>query len=74
MSTFAIRFDFPDGPLFAGEVGRDGLGFALTIRTALLFDDPDYALRLLENGYGPSTRGYGKVVPIRDGPAGVVRG
>lgn len=61
--TFAIRFDLPSGDsVFAGE-HKGGCGFAHTVRTAMLFDDPDAALRMMKNGYG-FIADWGKVVPV----------
>lgn len=61
--TYAIRFDFPEGTVYAGL--HDGaLGFAPTLRTALLFDDADKARDNLVNGYGMATRLWGRVVIV----------
>jgi hypothetical protein len=64
--TFAIRFDFPeeDAPLFAGMY-KDALGWAPTLRTALTYEDPEAAQRVLTNGYG-ETAVWGRVVQIED--------
>lgn len=60
---YAIRFDFPEGAVYAGEAG-DSLGFAPTLATALMFEDPDVALRFLTNGYGEEVRSLGQVVTV----------
>lgn len=67
MTTYAIRFDFPEGAVYAG-MHKGGLGFAPTVATACLFDDSDQALNTLTNGYGPA-RKWGRVVTVATTPA-----
>lgn len=61
-ATYAVRFDFPEGTVYAG-LYQGACGFAPTLRTALLFPDADRALGTLTNGYGPA-RAWGRVVPV----------
>jgi hypothetical protein len=65
--SYAIRFDYPEGtePLFAG-MHKGALGWAPTLKTALMYDDADVAARVLENGYG-STAKFGRVVQVKAG-------
>lgn len=63
MTTYAIRFDYPEGPVYAG-LYKGGLGWAPTIASALMFDDADKARAMAENGYGASAA-WAKVVPVR---------
>lgn len=60
--TYAIRFDFPEGSVYAGMY-KGALGWAPTVATALMFDDADKARRLI-GGYGASAE-WAKVVPVR---------
>ena len=63
MSTYAIRFDYPEGSVYAG-MHKGALGWAPTLATALLFDDAEKARRLLTAGYGRSAE-WAKVVPVK---------
>lgn len=62
---YAVRFDFPEAPepVYAG-LYRGAWGWAPTLRTAELFDDADTAARTLANGYGESTRRFGRVIAV----------
>jgi hypothetical protein len=62
MTTYAIRFDYPEGTLYAG-LYKGALGWAPQLATALLFEDADRAKATLDNGYGASAK-WGKVVPV----------
>lgn len=65
--TYAIRFEFPEGPpAFAGDY-KGAAGFAPSLRTAILFEDEDAAHRILTNAYGEQTQKYGRVILVRDG-------
>lgn len=67
--TYAIRFDFPDlGPPYYAGMHKGGLGWAPTLKTALLYDDIDVATRMLTNGYG-NLAVHGRVIVVRDGQA-----
>jgi len=63
--SYAICFDYPeaDEPVFAG-MHKGGLGWAPTLKTALIFENEEDAARTLENGYGEHTRAYGAVVEV----------
>lgn len=61
--TYAIRFDYPEGTVYAG-LHKGAAGWAPTVATALLFDDADKARAMLTNAYGQSAE-WGKVVPVR---------
>ena len=65
--TYAIRFDYPEAtqPVFAG-MHKGALGWAPTLKTALMFDDAEDAQRTMENGYGSSAT-YGRVVLVKAG-------
>jgi hypothetical protein len=62
--AYAIRFDYPEGTVYAGEY-KGGLGWAPTLRTALLFPDAEVAGRMLANGYGASVE-FGRIVEVKD--------
>ena len=62
---YAIRFvdpDDPGGAFYAGDY-NGAMGFAPTLKTALIYDDEETARRALENGYG-TLRRYGNVIAI----------
>lgn len=61
--TYAIRFDFPEGSVYAGDY-QGACGFAHQLATAMLFADAEQALSLLQHGYGEGTRQWGKVVTV----------
>jgi hypothetical protein len=63
--SYAIRFDVPDAdePIYAG-MHKGALGWAPTLATAKLYDDPDHAARELANGYG-AMKAYGRVVTVK---------
>lgn len=63
----ALRFDFPDGAVaYAGICADGGLGFAPSLATALIWDDPDKMAALRTNGYG-GLGDYARVVTVSDG-------
>lgn len=64
--TYAIEFNFPEGTAYAGMY-KDALGWAPTIASALLYDDEESALRVMENGYG-NMRRYARIVAVRARP------
>jgi hypothetical protein len=61
---FAIRFHFPgmDGVTYAGDY-KGALGWAPTLKTAIIWTNRETAERILENGYG-SMAAYGEVVEV----------
>ena len=61
-ATYAIRFDFPKGPVYAG-MDKGAAGWAPTLATALLFDDADKAQTFLTHAYSASAK-WGKVVTV----------
>jgi hypothetical protein len=61
--TYAIQFDFPEGVRYAG-LYQGALGWAPTLKSAEMYDDPEVALRVLKNGYG-SIAEWGKVIPVK---------
>ncbi len=67
MSTYAIRFDYPETiePVYAGW-HKGALGWAPTLASAAFFDTADEAARTLKNGYG-GTAIYGRVVAVKAG-------
>jgi hypothetical protein len=66
--TYAICFQFPEGRVFAGDY-KDGLGYSSTLRGALLFDDANAALRMLQNGYGEEALRWARIVTVESGGA-----
>lgn len=65
MPVFTIAFDFPenDDPWFCGST-KDGLGFTSCLAASIRFGSEAFAVRVLENGYGPEARQYGAVVEV----------
>lgn len=63
METYAIRFDYPEGTVYAGMF-KGALGWAPTLATALIFDDAEKARSLMAAGYGGSAD-WAKVVPVK---------
>lgn len=64
--TYAIAFRFPEGGVFAGYY-KGALGWAPTLKTALLFDNAEDAQRIIRNGYGAQEQ-WAYVVPIETNP------
>lgn len=65
-TTFAIRFEFPEGDaVFAGDF-KGAAGFAPSLRTAHLFTEEDQAQTFLTNAYGEAKK-YGRVIAVKDG-------
>ena len=62
-TSYVIRFDFPDGLLFAG-LDRGAWAFAPTLTTAHLFADAHGARRVLDNGYGTEARKWARVMAV----------
>jgi hypothetical protein len=62
--TYAIRFDYPesDEPLFAG-LHKGALGWAPTLKTAMMFDSVEGAERILA-GYSATAR-FGRVIQVK---------
>jgi hypothetical protein len=67
--TWLIRFDFgedvmaePNTILYAGW-HKGGLGWAPTPKTAIEYDNPEVAARVLANGYGSLAK-YGEVIQL----------
>lgn len=65
MTEYLICFDFPEAPdpWFAAQL-RAGMGFVSSLTDAARFGTQEIAERVLQNGYGDSTRPYGTVVEI----------
>lgn len=62
--SYVIEFRYPEGVMYAGL--KDGaLGWAPTLKTALIFGSAEEAQRMLGNGYGRSGQDFGYVVPLR---------
>ena len=58
---YAIRFDWPEGSLYAG-FHNGAAGWAPTLDTAILCDSEEEAQRWIDNGYGEAGKKYGKVI------------
>lgn len=65
--TYAIRFEFPDGGTFYAGMYKGAFGWAPTLKTALFYDTPDDAMRVLKNAYGTAAGNYGRVIRVKDG-------
>lgn len=69
MTRYAIAFEFPESdgapPVYAGLAGG-AYGWAPTLETALIWNDPESAERVLTNGYGPAMAECGRVVAIEE--------
>lgn len=61
--SYAIRFDFPEGTVYAGDY-KGACGFAPQVATAILFTDANQARSLLEHGYGEASKEWGRVVVV----------
>lgn len=60
---FVIAFEEQGHRWFAG-MARDGIGYALTINTAMTFDSEADAKNLLELAYGPSMQEVAVIQPV----------
>lgn len=58
---YLIKFDFPEGVMWAGWAG-DALGWAPTEKTAARFETKEIAENTLANSYGAGSQRYGLVV------------
>ena len=63
MTGFLIQFDYPEGGTFWAGTYKDSIGWAPSAASAIVFDTAGAAQLMLDNGYGPHTRPFGKVVP-----------
>ncbi len=61
MAAWMIRFDFPEGTMYAGWT-KDALGYAYLPTSAAEFPTEQIAASTLANSYGEEIRSYGKVV------------
>lgn len=64
--VYAIRFDYPEGKMYAGKAPDGALGWAPTLKTALLFAHTDSALNTIKNGYGEESQKWAKVVEVKE--------
>lgn len=62
--AYAVEFYDPDGGKWYAGMHKDAFGFAPTLATALIYDDPDTAKRVLDNAYGNFGKQYGSVVRV----------
>ena len=64
--AYVIRFDFPEGgpPFYAG-MHKGAFGWAPTTATALVYEDPEIAERVLCNAYLVLAE-HGRVVALED--------
>lgn len=61
--TYAIRFNFPEGEVYAG-LHKGAAGYAPTLATAMEFDNYGKAQAMLEHAYGPASRNHGEIVLV----------
>jgi hypothetical protein len=64
--SYVIEFRYPEGVMYAG-LHKGALGWAPTLKTALVFNTQDEAQQMVNNGYGKAAADYAFVVPLRAG-------
>jgi hypothetical protein len=63
--TYAIQFNYPEGECYA-DIHKGAFGWAPTLKTAMSWDDPEDAARVLANAYGGEAAKWGEVIPVPD--------